>query len=313
MKILVSACLLGQKCKYNGGDNFNPTIAALSERHKVIPACPEVAGGLSVPRLPCEIVNGEVVNTAGESRNREFRDGAEKCLAMAERENIDLAILQSRSPSCGARQIYDGSFSGRLIPGEGIFASLLTENGFRVMDAEDFAKDGGRVMKIDVSGFSERYSVRCLHHSDIPAVLALCRGNPQFYRYCPPFVTERSILHDMKALPPRKDYSDKYYVGYSDGDKLIAVMDFIMAYPDEKTAFIGFFMTDASVQNAGVGSGIIDELCRYLKGVGLSAVRLGWVSDNPQAAGFWHKNGFLETGMTYDAGLYTVTVAERPL
>ncbi len=138
MKILVSACLLGRKCKYNGGDNFNEKVAALQTGHEVIPVCPEVAGGLSVPRLPCEIVNGEVINTAGESRDREYRLGAEKCLAIAERENIDLAVLQSRSPSCGVKNIYDGTFSGRLIEGSGVFASLLTENGFRVLDVEDF-------------------------------------------------------------------------------------------------------------------------------------------------------------------------------
>lgn len=81
----------------------------------------------------------------------------------------------------------------------------------------------------------------------------------------------------MKALPPNKEMCDKYYVGYCKGKELIAVMDFIMAYPDEKTAFIGFFMTAASVQNAGIGTKMIDDLCRYLADIGLSSVRLGWV------------------------------------
>ncbi len=137
MKILVSACLLGQKCKYNGGHNFNEKVAAFTEGHEVIPVCPEVAGGLPVPRLPCEIAGGKVINTAGESKDREFREGAEKCLAIAKQNNIDLAILQSRSPSCGVRQIYDGSFSRHLAEGAGVFASLLMANGFRVMDVEE--------------------------------------------------------------------------------------------------------------------------------------------------------------------------------
>ena len=115
MKILVSACLLGQKCKYNGGDNFSPEIASLEKEHDIIPVCPEVAGGLPVPRIPCEIVAGEVIDRSGVSRDREFREGARKCLAIAQEKNIDLAILQSRSPSCGVGQIYDGTFSGRLI------------------------------------------------------------------------------------------------------------------------------------------------------------------------------------------------------
>ena len=137
MKIMVSACLLGQKCKYNGGDNFSEKVAAFCEGHEVIPVCPEVAGGLSVPRIPCEIVSGKVINKAGESKDREFRDGAEKCLAIAKQNQIDLAILQSRSPSCGVRQIYDGSFSRHLAEGAGVFASLLMANGFRVMDVEE--------------------------------------------------------------------------------------------------------------------------------------------------------------------------------
>ncbi len=142
MQIMVSACLLGQKCKYNGGDNFNEKAAAFISGHEVISVCPEVAGGLPVPRVPCEIVNGEVINRAGESRDAEFRRGAEKCLTLAKKHNIDMAILQSRSPSCGVKQIYDGTFSGRLIEGSGVFASLLMENDFRVIDVEDIENKG---------------------------------------------------------------------------------------------------------------------------------------------------------------------------
>ena len=148
MKILVSACLLGQKCKYNGGDNFNEKVVSFTEGHEVIPVCPEVAGGLPAPRIPCEIVNGKVTNTTGESKDKEFREGAEKCLAVAKKHHIDLAILQSRSPSCGVREIYDGSFSGRLVTGSGVFASLLLENGFRVMDVEDFLQNGDQMREI---------------------------------------------------------------------------------------------------------------------------------------------------------------------
>lgn len=137
MKIMVSACLLGEKCKYNGGDNRSEKVLAFVRGHEVIPVCPEVAGGLSVPRLPCEFVNGRVLNAAGECVDRAFRTGAELCLQTAKEQEIDLAILQSRSPSCGVKQIYDGTFSGNLIPGEGVFAALLRENGFRTADAAE--------------------------------------------------------------------------------------------------------------------------------------------------------------------------------
>ncbi len=166
---------------------------------------------------------------------------------------------------------------------------------------------------MDVSLLSDRYLVRELGTSDVAKVYELCRGNRLYYRYCPPFVSERSILDDMNALPPNKERSDKYYAGFFDGDKLIAVMDLILAYPDASTAFIGFFMTDASVQNSGVGSRIIEGLCAALSRAGVARLRLGWAKGNPQAEHFWHKNGFRETGVAYDADRYTVIVAQRRL
>lgn len=166
---------------------------------------------------------------------------------------------------------------------------------------------------MEVSLLSSRYLVRRMDEDDVAEIYSLCSRNNLYYQYCTPFVTEQSILDDMKALPPKKDAADKYYLGYYDGDKLIAVLDLIMAYPDEKTAFIGFFMTDVSVQNAGVGSGIIDELCSRLIDHGLTNICLGWVKGNPQAEHFWHKNAFAETGDIYDTENYTVVVAQRDL
>lgn len=136
MKILVSACLLGKNCKYNGKNNYSERVAAYVAGHEVIPVCPEVLGGLPTPRDPSEIVDGVVTNCKGISVDRQFRKGAEEALRIAEENNIDLAILQSRSPSCGTGQIYDGSFTGKLIPGQGVFAELLEKNGFRVMDSQ---------------------------------------------------------------------------------------------------------------------------------------------------------------------------------
>ena len=137
MKIMVSACLLGENCKYNGGNNYTPELVRLLEGHTVIPVCPEVLGGLPTPRVPAEIVNGKVMNRNGESVDEAFRKGAEKALETAKREKPDLIILQSRSPSCGVKEIYDGTFSGRKIPGQGVFAEQLTKAGFNVIDVED--------------------------------------------------------------------------------------------------------------------------------------------------------------------------------
>ena len=138
MRIMVSACLLGEKCKYNGADNFCQAGSALAQELELIPVCPELAGGLPVPRLPCEIVGGTVMNSAGENVDKAFRAGAAECVRLAKEKEIDLAILQPRSPSCGVHEIYDGTFSGRRIAGSGVFASLLRESGFRIMDADEW-------------------------------------------------------------------------------------------------------------------------------------------------------------------------------
>lgn len=137
MKIMVSACLLGDNCKYNGGNNRSPELLHLLSGHEVVPVCPEVLGGLPTPRAPAEIVNGVVINREGVSVDDAFRLGAKKAIEMARQEKPDLIILQSRSPSCGVKEIYDGTFSGKLIPGYGVFAEMALQAGFRVIDAED--------------------------------------------------------------------------------------------------------------------------------------------------------------------------------
>lgn len=141
MKIMVSGCLLGENCKYNGRNNYSEKVAEFIKGHEVVSVCPECLGGLPVPRVPAEIVNGMVINKEGENVDIQFRKGAEIALEIARKESIDLAILQSRSPSCGVKQIYDGTFSKNIIDGQGIFAKLLKENGFQIIDVEDFNTD----------------------------------------------------------------------------------------------------------------------------------------------------------------------------
>jgi uncharacterized protein YbbK (DUF523 family) len=137
MKIFVSACLLGKNCKYNGGNNYSNRVARFIKGHEVVTLCPEVEGGLSVPRTPAEIVDGIVKTKSGKSVDDEFRTGARKVMEEVLNQKVDLAILQSRSPSCGVNEIYDGSFSGKKIPGQGIFAKMLMEQGIKVIDVED--------------------------------------------------------------------------------------------------------------------------------------------------------------------------------
>ena len=166
---------------------------------------------------------------------------------------------------------------------------------------------------MDIKKFSNTYDVRRLEEADVLMVYELCQANKMYYQYCPPFVTEQSILDDMNALPPGKAMDDKYYIGFLEDNKLVAVMDLINAFPDEETVFIGFFMTDTSEQNKGVGSNIITDVANYLREAGTRYIRLAWVEGNPQAEAFWKKNGFSETGITQDTDDYTVVLAERAL
>ena len=137
MKIMVSACLAGENCKYNGGNNRNEKVLRLMAGNEVILVCPEQMGGLPTPRVPAEIRDGVVTAKDGRNVDREFRAGAAKCLEIAIREKPDLIVLQPRSPSCGVRQRYDGTFSGTLVNAPGVTAQLLMENGFRCVDAEN--------------------------------------------------------------------------------------------------------------------------------------------------------------------------------
>ena len=139
MKIMVSACLVGENCKYNGGSNRNEKVLQMMSEHEVITVCPEQMGGLPTPRVPSEVKNGIVTARNGRNVDREFRAGAAKCLEIALREQPDLIVLQSRSPSCGVKQRYDGSFTGKLVDAPGVTAKLLMENGFRCVDVKELS------------------------------------------------------------------------------------------------------------------------------------------------------------------------------
>ena len=135
MKIAVSACLLGHDCKYNGGNHRRQKVLDYIEGHEVISVCPEVAGGLPIPRVPVELKDGKAINRNGEDVTEFFCRGVEK--EMAKMQDIDLVILQPRSPSCGCKQIYDGTFNKTLIDGKGMFAQALEKAGIPMLDGDD--------------------------------------------------------------------------------------------------------------------------------------------------------------------------------
>lgn len=139
---LVSACLAGINCKYDGGNNYNDDIMKLVESGQAILVCPEQLGGLATPRYPSEIKqeNGirKVINNHGEDVTKNYERGAQETLELAKKLNIKKAILKARSPSCGCGLIYDGTFSKSKIKGNGITAQLLLDNGFEIFNEGNF-------------------------------------------------------------------------------------------------------------------------------------------------------------------------------
>ena len=137
-RLLVSACLLGAPCRYDGKAKKNEAVCALSEEFELIPVCPEALGGLPTPRTPSERRGERVVMRDGRDVTAEYRRGAETALEIARREGVSAAVLKERSPSCGSGEIYDGTFTGALVPGDGVTAELLRANGISVFS------EGGR-------------------------------------------------------------------------------------------------------------------------------------------------------------------------
>ena len=137
MKIVVSACLLGENCKYNGGNNYSDAVAEFVKGREVIPVCPERLAGLGVPRDPIEIVHGEVRRKDGTSVDAALREAVQQILDQLDGQDIECVILKSRSPTCGVKHVYDGTFSGKLVDGMGVLAAELRNKGYKVVDSED--------------------------------------------------------------------------------------------------------------------------------------------------------------------------------
>jgi len=137
-RFLISACLCGIPCRYDGTASASPLFSTLAAAGIALPLCPEIMGGLEIPRPPCEMRYGNVFSRCGRNVTEEFSCGAQKILEIAEHYGVEGAILKERSPSCGSAIIYDGTFSGIRIPGEGVTAALLRKHGITVWSEESF-------------------------------------------------------------------------------------------------------------------------------------------------------------------------------
>ena len=135
-KVLISACLLGVRCRYDGKGNYAERLDELMAIAQLVPVCPEILGGLETPRVPCERIGEKVLNRDGEDRTEAFHRGAAEAHRIGEIFGAKYALLKQRSPSCGSVQVYDGTFSGKCIPGEGVTAQLLRAHGYRIFGEE---------------------------------------------------------------------------------------------------------------------------------------------------------------------------------
>lgn len=138
--LLVSACLLGAACKYSGGDNACPQVAALREHYHLVPVCPEQLGGLPTPRPPAERQGDRIVTREGQDVTAQYRRGAQEALKLARLLQCQGAVLKARSPSCGCGEIYDGTFTSTRISGDGVTAALLRAEGFALWTEETLDK-----------------------------------------------------------------------------------------------------------------------------------------------------------------------------
>ncbi len=139
-KILISACLLGQLCRYDGKSNYLPIVEKLKTKYELVPICPEVFGYLDVPRDPNEIKDGKVITLKGKDVTKNFKMGAKESYHMAKIRNCKIAILKDGSPSCGSTYIYDGTFTHTKIEGKGLTTLLLEKKGIKVYTEKDIEK-----------------------------------------------------------------------------------------------------------------------------------------------------------------------------
>ena len=168
-------------------------------------------------------------------------------------------------------------------------------------------------MRLNVETLADEYRIISLGESDIPQLYRLCISNPRYYTYlkCEPEL--ESLKGELTALPPGKNLDDKYLIGFYEGEQMIAILDLITGYPDEKTAFIGWFMVDGVLHGQGIGTNLVERLFGWLRERGFLAVRLGCIVENAEGRRFWEKHGFSYTGKQWNTEDYTVLVMERNL
>ncbi|AUI72620.1 GNAT family N-acetyltransferase [Companilactobacillus alimentarius] len=160
---------------------------------------------------------------------------------------------------------------------------------------------------MDIQKLSSKYTVRPLVTSDTEIILKLNQSNPLYFKYCPPAISRPMIRHDMTVVPPHTSKDDKYYLGFFDGDKLVAMLDLVLNYPEKENVWIGLFMVDAKYSGKGIGTDIMNEIFTALSAEGFKEIGLAYAKGNPQSEHFLAKIGFFKTGVEEEEKNYHYT------
>jgi len=275
---MVSACLLGENVKYNGGNNRDETLLAFLQDKTVLSICPEVMGGLPCPR-PCgEIVDGVVRTADGKSVDAEYRRGAAAALDIAKKNAVDLVVLQQRSPSCGVHMIYDGTFTGRKIPGHGAAAALLIDAGFATFDSSEIVQ-GQQIVPVDNPDDPRIESAAMIH--------AVSWRDSHREICSPDFLAGHTYSHQLGHLREQMDRGARLYVLYDTLPvALVTVAD----------SLIENLYVLPCMQNKGYGTHLLHHAMAQCAGT----PTLWILSTNTRAAAWYDRLGFTPTGNRHD-------------
>ncbi len=298
-KLLISACLLGRNCKYSGGNNYHPLTEALRQRYELVPVCPECMGGLPIPHDPAERVGDKVLSRTGADVTAQFQRGAELTLRRAQQTGTALALLKERSPSCGYGAIYDGTFSGTVVPGSGVAAELLAKNGVTIYGEsriEELLKDAGK----------ESFTLRraCLGDETVLAFIQTEAWKAAFQDILSPEVlarySDRGHAEDMYKTILCRELAQVTLASAAGQPCGIASWSQNRDDLGPEVAELICIHVLPGQWHKGCGSALMDHLLTEMRADGYIQAALWVFSANPRAIGLYEKCGFTSTGKTRD-------------
>ena len=278
MKIVVSACLLGRNCKYNGGNNLDAHVVSYVEGREVIPVCPEEC--LGMPRIPMEIVDGVLINREGTVVDEAVRGQVAQILRRLKEERIQCCILKSRSPTCGVKQVYDGTFSGKLVDGMGVLAQGLKDAGYEVIDAEELS---------DFSFSAGELQVKPLSQTDEPQVMQLLT-DPKVTRFymVPDFPDEEAVRALFLRLLSLSRRRQRYVAGIYLAGECIGILNETDRQGDEIELGIAI---RSEFHGRGYGTAVLDGGAEFFLARGFTQVLAGAFVENKASIRAIEKSG----------------------